>query len=181
MMMWNGASTVMSKLITKVVCDAGPIIHLDELNCLDLLADFQEIVLPDTVRKEVIKYRPLALKRSELSFTRSHRKPPVDERLLTICQIFSLNAGEIEALELMEKNPQTVFLTDDASARLVAEQIGFRVHGTIGILIRSFRRKQRKPEEVVRILTDIPLKSTLYIKPSLLEEIILKVNKEYKA
>lgn len=171
----------MSKLITKVVCDAGPIIHLDELNCLDLLADFQEIVLPDTVRKEVIKYRPLALKRSGLSFTRSHRKSPVDERLLTICQNFSLNAGEIEALELMEKNTQTVFLTDDASARLVAEQIGFRVHGTIGILIRSFRREQRKPEEVVRILTDIPLKSTLYIKPSLLEEIILKVNKEYKA
>jgi hypothetical protein len=23
-----------------VVCDAGPLIHLDELSCLDLLADF---------------------------------------------------------------------------------------------------------------------------------------------
>ena len=35
----------MIKLIPKVVCDAGPIIHLDELNCLDLLADFQEIIV----------------------------------------------------------------------------------------------------------------------------------------
>jgi len=77
------------------------------------------------------------------------------------------------------KNPQTMFLTDDASARLVAEQMGFKVHGTIGILVRSIRRGQRKPEEVVRILRDIPLKSTLYIKPSLLEEIMLKIKEEY--
>lgn len=170
----------MTKSATKVVCDAGPIIHLDELNCLDLLADFQEIVLSDIVRKEVEKHRPLALKRSALSFVRSNKKNSLDEALLTMCRIFSLNVGEIEALELMEKNPQTVFLTDDASARLVAGQMGFRVHGTIGVLIRSLRREQRKPEEVVQIITDIPLKSTLFIKPSLLEEIILKVKKEYK-
>ncbi len=72
-----------------------------------------------------------------------------------------------------------MFLTDDASARLVAEQMGFKVHGTIGILIRSTRRGQRKPEEVVSILTEIPSKSTLYIKPSLLEEIILMIKSEF--
>jgi len=26
---------------TDVVCDAGPIIHLDEISCLDLLGDFR--------------------------------------------------------------------------------------------------------------------------------------------
>jgi hypothetical protein len=28
--------------IRTVVCDAGPLIHLDELGCLGLLADFSE-------------------------------------------------------------------------------------------------------------------------------------------
>jgi hypothetical protein len=28
-----------------IVCDTGPILHLDELGCLDLLADFKEILL----------------------------------------------------------------------------------------------------------------------------------------
>lgn len=35
----------MNEEIIKVVFDAGPIIHLDELNCLDLLCEFQKILL----------------------------------------------------------------------------------------------------------------------------------------
>jgi hypothetical protein len=27
-----------------VVCDAGPLIHLDELGCMDLLLDFSEVL-----------------------------------------------------------------------------------------------------------------------------------------
>ena len=51
----------MTKSPTKVICDAGPIIHLDELNCLDLLADYEEIVLPLVVEKEILEHRPYAL------------------------------------------------------------------------------------------------------------------------
>jgi predicted nucleic acid-binding protein len=87
--------------------------------------------------------------------------------------------GETEALALMEKNPQAIFLTDDASARMVAEQMGFKVHGTIGILVRSIRRNQMEPGEVLRILRGVPFQSTLYIKPSLLDDVILKIKKEY--
>jgi predicted nucleic acid-binding protein len=77
------------------------------------------------------------------------------------------------------EEPLAIFLTDDASARLVADQMGFKVHGTIGILIRSIRRKQMKPEETLRILKEIPSKTTLYIKPSLLDDIILTIRKKF--
>ena len=171
---------VMIKSKIRVVCDAGPIIHLDELDCLDLLTDFQEILISDTIWKEIKRYRPLDLKRSDLSFTLSPVKYPISEILLTICRIFSLDAGETEALAIMENNPNTVFLTDDASARLVAKQMGFKVHGTIGILVRSIRRGQMKPEEVISIIKKIPIKSTLHIKPSLIEEVIFRIKKEFK-
>lgn len=167
----------MIKSTIKVVCDAGPIIHLDELDCLDLLKDFEEILIPETVWKEINRCRPSALKRSDLALILSSGTYPVNELLLTICRIFFLDAGETEALSIMEKNPQAMFITDDASARLAAIQMGFKVHGTIGILVRSIRREHMKPEEVIRILKEIPLKSTLYIKPSLLEEIIFKIKK----
>ncbi|MEA3416015.1 MAG: hypothetical protein U9R02_07655 [Thermodesulfobacteriota bacterium] len=36
-----------TKTTMTVVCDAGPIIHLDELGCLHLLSDFQEILLSE--------------------------------------------------------------------------------------------------------------------------------------
>jgi len=32
------------KSAITIVCDAGPAIHLDELGCLDLLKDFQEVL-----------------------------------------------------------------------------------------------------------------------------------------
>ena len=44
---------VTSKSPLEIVCDAGPLIHLDELNCLDLLADFQAILVPAQVWEEV--------------------------------------------------------------------------------------------------------------------------------
>ena len=169
----------MTNSITNVVCDAGPIIHLDELNCVDLLNDFQEIILPSIVYEEITRYRSSVLKRHDLHFTTLTERIFADEPLLTICRIFSLNAGETEALAFMKKNPNAMFLTDDASARLVAQQMGFRAHGTIGILIRSTRRGQRRPEELVRILGEIPSKSTLHIKHSLLKEITLKIKKEF--
>jgi len=87
----------MIKSTIRVVCDAGPIIHLDELNCLDLLGDFQEILLTDTVWKEIKRCRPSALEKSDLSFIPSPGKIPADELLLTMCRIFSLDAGETEA------------------------------------------------------------------------------------
>ena len=73
-----------------------------------------------------------------------------------------------------------IHLTDDAAARLVAEQMKFKVHGTIGILLRSIRRGQKKPEEVLQILMDIPKTSTLYIKQSLLDEVLQKVKQEFQ-
>jgi predicted nucleic acid-binding protein len=79
----------------------------------------------------------------------------------------------------MEKNPQALFLTDDASARMVAEQMGFRVHGTIGILVRAIRRSQMEAREVLSLLKQIPSKTTLFIKRSLLDEIVIKIKKEF--
>ncbi|MGA2463635.1 MAG: DNA-binding protein [Thermodesulfobacteriota bacterium] len=163
----------------KGVCDSGPIIHLDELRCLHLLGDFEEILISDIIYDEVKRHRVFDIKKFNLPFVISPEKIPVNELLFTLCRIFSLDAGEIEALAIMEKNPQAIFLTDDASARLVAAQMGFKVHGTIGILVRSIRRRQMEPGEVLRILKEVPSRTTLYIKPSLLDEIILKIRKEF--
>ena len=165
---------------TKVVCDAGPIIHLDEINCLNLLHDFKKIILPLSVEREIAVHRPSALTDSSLSVKRQTESLDIGEKLYALYQIFSLDAGEIESLVLMQSHPTAIFLTDDAAARFVAEQMKFRVHGTIGILLRSIRCGQKKPEEVLQILADIPKTSTLYIKHSLLNEVLQNVKQEFQ-
>jgi predicted nucleic acid-binding protein len=169
----------MTKSPLRVICDSGPIIHLDELDCLDLLNDFKEIILPATVTKEIKRNRKLALEKIRRKFIELPGKKPRNEQLLTMCQVFSLDIGEIEALAVLEKYSNAMFLTDDAAARLVAERMGFKVHGTIGLLVRSIRRRQRKPLDVLKILSDIPNKSTLYLKTSLLEDAKMRIRKEF--
>jgi predicted nucleic acid-binding protein len=161
------------------VFDAGPIIHLDELACLDLLSDFRANLLSDTVWREIEAYRPKALTRAHLNLVHLKERYHPDKKLSTMCRLFSLDAGETEALAVMAKNPNAIFFTDDAAARFVAEQMGYQVHGAVGILIRSIRRDQRKPEDVFRTLSELPLKSSLYIKRSLLEEVKDRIRVEF--
>ena len=73
----------MTKSPLRVICDAGPIIHLDELDCLDLLNDFKEIILPATVTKEIKKNRKLALEKIRRKFIELPGKKPRNEQLLT--------------------------------------------------------------------------------------------------
>ena len=90
----------------------------------------------------------------------------------------SLDLGEQVALTLMENFPGGILLTDDAAARLAAVTLGYKVHGTIGVLIRAIRRQQKSKEEILTILRDLPNLSTLYVRPGLLKEIISQVENE---
>jgi predicted nucleic acid-binding protein len=170
----------MSKSPWRAVCDTGPVIHLDELGCIELLDDFTEILLPRGVKEEIDRHRPACLERSLLGYRLEQKDITPREPLATMCRLPSLDRGDVEALALMERIPRSLFLTDDAAARVVSAQVGFRVHGTIGIVIRSIRRGQRQPEEVLSILESIPARSTLHVRPSLLEEIIGRVREESK-
>jgi predicted nucleic acid-binding protein len=103
-----------------VVCDAGPIIHLDELKCLDLLAYYETIYVPKAVWREVRRHRPSALRRRRVKLTVVKEIPEAHLELEVLIRAFSLNQGEIEALRLTQAFPKATLLTDDAAARLVA-------------------------------------------------------------
>jgi predicted nucleic acid-binding protein len=157
------------------ICDAGPLIHLDEIGCLDLLADFQALVVPEQVWEEVTHHRPSVL---EAQFPAFHRAPVAiasDPRFRALVKSFSLDIGEQAALSLMSDQPEAVLLTDDAAARLAAQALGLRTHGSIGVLLRSVRLGRRKRSDVLSILRGLPACSTLHIRWSLLQEIIERV------
>jgi predicted nucleic acid-binding protein len=68
-----------------------------------------------------------------------------------------------------------LLLTDDTAARLAARALGIAVHGSLGVLVRAIRRRQKTKAEVVALLRDVPKKTSLFIRPSLLDEIIGEV------
>jgi len=93
----------------------------------------------------------------------------------TLVKTLSLGRGEQAALSLMQAHRHFIFLTDDAAARLAAMTLGYRVHGSIGILLRAIRRGQLNRADVISILRSLPAQSTLYLRPSLLGEIIVRL------
>ena len=165
---------------TVVICDAGPIIHLDELDSLDLLAGFSSLLIPKAVQVEISRHRSGTMQHPAVDFKFIDVVSPVEPKLLALSKVLSLDKGELECLSLMHENPDSIFLTDDAAARLTGEELGYRVHGTIGIILRAIRQKIRTPKEVLKLLNELPTKTTLFVRLTLLKDIIQKVEDEYR-
>lgn len=162
-------------LATLVVCDAGPLIHLDQLDCLDLLGDFATVVVPDVVWREVEHHRPAALEQTIVQFTRLSPSEGLSAEMVSLRRLLILHPGEVQALQLMQELDADILLSDDSAARLAAKTLGLSAHGTLGILLRAIRRRQRTSQEILKVLHTLPTRSTLHIKRQLLLEIIREV------
>lgn len=60
--MSSGGCVAEADVAGLVICDAGPLIHLEELACLDLLRDFADVLVPDAVWQEVQHHSPSSLR-----------------------------------------------------------------------------------------------------------------------
>ncbi len=163
--------------MTEAVLDSGPLIHLSKLGALDVMSDLN-LFIPDAVWEEVARHQPSALKHSKLHLRRVSAPAPSAE-LHALVRALALDRGEVESLSLLETHPNAIFLTDDAAARLAAEQRGHRTHGSIGLLIRSVRQGRNKPDQVLALVRALPQRSTLFIRHGLLQAIVERLEKEW--
>lgn len=154
------------------ICDAGPLIHLDELGCLSLLEDFGRVIVPPVVWEEARKHRGAGLILPCERLAATGTAPTEWEEVF---RSLSLHRGEIEALRLAAVSPGCLLLTDDMAARLAAEKLGVSASGTVGVLVRAWRRGLRSKAEVLDLLGQLPERSTLHLKPSLLAKAISAV------
>jgi predicted nucleic acid-binding protein len=158
-----------------VVCDAGPLIHLDEIGSLDLLSDFAHVLVPDAVWREVDVHRPAALASAVVKPERVAAPAARPAELEALSRVLSLHAGETEALAVAADRPGAILLTDDTAARLAADTLSIEAHGTLGVLTRAIRRGLRSRDQVLDLLRALPTTSTLHLKPDLLNKVIRAV------
>ena len=154
-----------------VISDAGPIIHLDELGCIDLFAGLGDLIIPEVVWQEVQRHRP-TLSIESIPSARIVPSEPVDATLQALARAFDLDAGEIAALAVLRQRSARMLLCDDSAARLAAESLGVEVRGTIGLIVRAIRTKLRTPEEVRHLLTNLTSQSTLHVSQALLRQVL---------
>ena len=149
--------------MTLVVSDSSPLIALSQIQQLRLLHDlFGEVVVPDAVANEVkpglplpayIVTRPLAM-RVPLDITLLHHK---------------LGAGETEAIILASQDGADWLLVDEKPARGIAQALGLRVAGTLGLLVRA---KEKGLLPAVRPHVEALMRAGFRATPALIQHVL---------
>jgi predicted nucleic acid-binding protein len=161
-----------------LVCDAGPIIHLNEVNALHLLKNTGEISLPYGVFLEITSVTNLADDFPEwfkvIKLSSSQRKEAE-----TWEKVGDLHTGEAEAFVLAKAKKADWLLTDDSAARLFASLFGIEVHGSLGIVLWNVAHDYISRREAERILNNLK-QSSLWLSAKVFQE-ALNAIKEMKS
>lgn len=145
-----------------VIADTGPIIHLDEIDALYLLDEFDELLVPQTVIDELeAESVPKSLHDLEYTVRAAENTANFGE----------LDPGETAALQLCRKVNGT-FLTDDLDARDAAKRIGVEVHGSIGVVLFAYSKGVLTVDETKTLIRGLKRDTSLYLSSSLVEHAI---------
>ena len=111
----------------NIIADTSALISLEKINLLGILCKiYDEIILPETVIKE------FGTPTIECYSSKKIKSPLI--RLLV--SELNLGRGEAEVIALASKNGMKTII-DDLKARKIAEKLGLKVTGTIGVLLRA--------------------------------------------
>ena len=138
----------------KVISNSSPIIHLAKIGKLDFLKEyFQTIIIPEAVyRESIIEGK----ERDEVKLIKQAtwiKVVKVKEQTLVKLLTVSLDTGESEVIALSIETGADLILLDDSEAREIARLYGFKITGTLGILLKA--KKDGKINSLKTILMQL--------------------------
>lgn len=142
------------------VSDAGPLIHLAEIDSLELLATFDTLLVPETVYDEVDAGGvPDGL--ADLSYE-------LVEGDESRAETEELDAGERAAVTVAEER-EVVLLTDDLAARKVATDADIDVRGSIGVIALGYGRGIFDRDEAATRMRALQRETSLFVTDAVVE------------
>lgn len=155
-------------MVNRVVSNTGPIIHLTEINFLEALTVFSNVLIPEEVKNE--------LRRNAISIPSKIKIVSLKNEWKDLVKILTnqhnLDSGEAQAIALALQEKADCFFTDDLDAREVTKLYHLEVHGTVGLILRAFREKFADRKIAVEKVRELQTKSSLFITKDLIEETI---------
>lgn len=141
-----------------VVSDTTPLISLLKINSIDLLEKlFGRVLIPEAVFNELtVDKRFMSeaeqIRRRQFIAVKSVQNP---ESANILKRATGLDQGESEAIVLTDELNADILLMDEAKGRAVSSQMGFKVMGTIGILMAAYEEKELTADEVRKCIEDL--------------------------
>lgn len=158
----------------RAVSNTGPILHLHEIQSLNVLKLFRLIVSPE-VEHEIRNIAKVAMQ-----FNVVRLKPRYKDLSKIITNEYFLDMGEAESIALAAQEHTKLFFTDDLEAREVGKSYGLEVHGTVGLILRAFREGAIPKDDAINKVWFLYRDSSLYITSDVVQWIIERIE-EYKS
>lgn len=127
--------------LKAAVVDAGPLIHLFEIDCIHLLNNFPIFHIPDAVWREAVAHNRLP----ENSITaipgcQRHAIPShAIAKFKNENHLEELHDGEQECLYLCRQMNISILLTDDLAVRDAAKRLNVTPVGSLGIIVKAYQ------------------------------------------
>ena len=157
-----------------IISDTTPIISLIKINCLDLLRKlFGKVAIPEAVYRELTTN---ILFKNEADIIKSSNFLEIvsvkNRKALEVLQVASgLDDGESEAIILADELNSDVLIIDERKGRKVAEKLGIKIVGTIGVLLQAHNEKMITTVEVKEYLNQLK-NSNIRLSDLLIQEIL---------
>lgn len=152
-----------------IVCDTGPVLHLQEANLLKLLQKAGKVYIPKIVDAEMNELSPQWKKHKPEWIAIKPLLPDEAKYAESLFLSGLLDYGEAEAIILAKRIKPEWFLTDDAEARIFADSLGMEVHGSLGIVLWSAAVGNLNYTESKEALNKLS-KTSLWISEAILSE-----------
>lgn len=160
-------------MANKIVSNTGPLLHLKEIEALNLLGIFDFIFIPNEVAEE--------LKEKKFIIVRKIKVKLLDTKFKYLSNLlsnkFDIGLAEAEAIALAMQEKANYFLTDDLDARSVANSYNIEVHGTIGVILRAFRKRIINERVAINKINELYTSSSLFLTKELVIQIINSIKK----
>ncbi len=153
-----------------VVSDADVLIHLAKLGRLPLLRElYEHVSIPEYVRQEITFKDDYGITEAIGSYLIVH--PASQEKATTIASQHGIHIGEAHTKALGESLNAELFLSNERKVRKAEIEEGFRVAGTIGVILRAAHIQAITMSEALSIL-ELMRSADFRIHPDLIQEAI---------
>jgi predicted nucleic acid-binding protein len=161
------------------VTDAGPLIHLAEIGCLNILSIFGNLHVPEAVWSETVECgRTPGEDLLKSSKVKRHTIPQEDiTGFIEKNNLKDLHSGECECLYLSRQIDIPILLTDDLAVREAAKQLKLFPVGSLGIVAKAYRQGKIPMADAQRHMLDLYEVSSLFVTKVIVEMAIEQLQK----
>jgi predicted nucleic acid-binding protein len=154
-----------------VVSDTSPITNLIKIGRLDILQNlFNEVIIPSKVYEELVNYEQQLeeVRNNSWIIVKTVKDSEKVQNLLK-----QLDPGEAEAIILAQELDANVLIIDERKGRALAEGLGLKIVGLIGILVQA--KKLGLISELKPIMIDLVENIGFRLAKELVDRILFEV------